>query len=569
MVLLPEGKKARGQSRIPLKEDGKLISDDKSRAGVLNRQFYSAYTRDDGSPLPDLGQSPHPTMPDIVFSTQGVAKVLLNLKPHKAAGPDDVAARYLKETAPIIAPALQIIFSQSYKSGETPMDWKKANVCPVFKKGERYQASNYRPVSLTCIASKVMEHCIVSNILDHMEHNSIFYHLQHGFRRNLSTETQLISFVHQLVTDIKDGHQIDAIILDFSKAFDKVCHRLLLHKLEFYGIKGYTNKWISAFLSNRSQQVVVNGECSDPMDVLSGVPQGTVIGPVLFLCYINDLPESVQSEVRLFADDAIMYRKINTNHDTVALQNDLKLLENWEKLWKMSFNASKCETITFTRKRSPATNTYILHDTALKCVTSAKYLGITLASNLTWSRHVDATVRKANSALGLVRRNLKVAPKVVKSNAYLCLVRPHLEYGASIWDPHTSGDSARLEAVQRRAARFCCGRWHNLSSPSQMINELKWMELWRRRRLARLALLYKFTHQLLNVNTNQILIPNTRPSRHYHPFAYCKLYSTQNYYNLSFFPRTINDWNSLNPSLVLAPSLEAFSLSLKAQAVCP
>jgi len=175
-------------------------------------------------------------------------------------------------------------------------------------------------------------------------------------------------------------------------------------------------------------------------------------------------------------------------------------------------------------------------------------------------------VSKANKALGLVRRNLKVAPRVVKSQAYLSLVRPHLEYGASIWDPHTEGDSKRIEAVQRRAARFCWGWWHNLSSPSQLIIELYWMVLWRRRQFARLSLLYKLSHQLLNINTNQILTPVNRPSRHSHPFTYQKLCSSQNYYNYSSFPRTINNWNSLPASLVAAPSTEAFSMGLKAHA---
>jgi len=365
---------------------------------------------------------------------------------------------------------------------------------------------------------------------------------------------------------MKDGQQIDSVVLDFSKAFDKVCHRLLHHKLNFYGIQGLTNQWIAAFLSNRSQQVVVNGEHSSPMDVLSGVPQGSVIGPVLFLCYINDLPQAAQSEVRLFADDAILYRKITSQDDHGILQQDLRNLERWEQVWKMSFNATKCETITFTRKRAPIKNIYSLHDTELKAVNSTKYLGITLSSNLSWSKHVEITVGKANKALGLVKRNLKVAPKEVKSSAYLCLVRPHLEYGASIWDPHTAGDASRLEAVQRRAARFCCRRYHNLSSPTQMISELKWMELGRRRQFARLALLYKLTHDLLNINVQQLLVPVTRPSRHSHPYTYHKLHSSQNYYNSSFFPRTINDWNNLKASQVTAPSIEAFSSGLRAQA---
>ena len=304
----------------PLKDQGELVSEDKAKAEIFNRQFYSAFTPDDNAPLPPLDLDAHPVMPDLQFHVAGVTKVLKDLKPHKASGPDDIAARYLKETADIIAPALTAIFNKSYDTGVVPGDWKCANVCPIYKKGERYQAANYRPVSLTCITSKVMEHCIVSNILDHMERNELFHPHQHGFRRRLSTETQLVTFIDELANSLSSEDQVDAVILDFSKAFDKVSHRLLLHKLQHYGIKGRTNKWLEAFLSNRSQQVLVNGEASTAKDVISGVPQGSVVGPTLFLCYINDLPLSVTAQVRLFADDAIIYRKVKCNTDGDCLQ---------------------------------------------------------------------------------------------------------------------------------------------------------------------------------------------------------------------------------------------------------
>ena len=556
-------KKRENDGVSPLEVNGHLITSDKEKAEALNKQFFSVYTQDDGSQIPNKGPSPHPVMPELYFSTAGIAKVLRELKVKKAAGPDGLSARYLKETADIIAPILQVIFNLSYTSGETPTDWKSAHICPIFKKGNRQCAANYRPVSLTSIASKVMEHCIVSNLLDHLETHHLLYKHQHGFRRKLSTETQLLTFVHELVEEVKSGRQVDAVVLDFSKAFDKVSHCRLLHKLHYYGIQGKTNRWIQAFLSDRKQAVLINGEKSEQLPVISGVPQGTVLGPALFLLYINDLPESVSSRVRLFADDAILYRTVNSQDDSFALQRDLEGLEEWERSWRMDFNPSKCSVISFTRSRSPDTYSYDLHGERLQRVSSAKYLGVMLSSNLSWTEHVNDVVSKANRALGMVRRNLKVAPREVKAQAYTSLVRPHLEYCSTVWDPHTAQDTQRLEAVQRRAARFTCRQYQYTSSPSEMMTRLGWTSLAERREQARLIMLFKMYHMLVNINIAHLLIPISRYTRHTHPLTFTRLSSSQNYYNRSFFPRTIINWNDLPANVVEAPSVEAFTSRLR------
>ena len=208
-----------------------------------------------------------------------------------------------------------LFFTQSLDTGELPRDWSLANVAPIFKKGNRVLAENYRPVSLTCITCKLFEHIVCRHILDHVEDHKILTNLQHGFRSGRSCETQLITTTHDLLSSFNSKSQIGVAILDFSKAFDTVPHAGLLGKLEHYGIDSKILLWIANFLNNRKQRVVVDGSFSNYADVESGVPQGTVLGPLLFLLHINNLPSCVNSKVRLFADDRLLYREIKNNQD--------------------------------------------------------------------------------------------------------------------------------------------------------------------------------------------------------------------------------------------------------------
>lgn len=198
--------------------------------------------------------------------------------------------------ATYISPILAIIFKESYNTGEVPNIWKTAFVCTIYKKGKTFEAINYRPVSLTCIVCKLMEHIVTSSIMCHADQHSILHPLQHGFRKGLSCDTQLVEFVDDITRNLDKGKQTDCLIMDFIKAFDNVCHSLLLHKLDHYGIRGKTNKWIQSFRQDRSQSVVVEGESSSSIPVESGVPQGSVLGPSLFLYYINDMHENVRSK---------------------------------------------------------------------------------------------------------------------------------------------------------------------------------------------------------------------------------------------------------------------------------
>ena len=334
--------------------------------------------------MPELGQSKTDNIPILIVHQEGVAKLLRNLNPHKATGPDQISAQLLKTNAKQFPEPLSKLFQASIDEGKIPGDWKEALVTPLFKKGDKSTPSNYRPVSLTSICSKVLEHTIHSHIMKHLDKHQILTDYQHGLGASRSCESQLLITINDIAKSMNAGEQMDAILLDFSKAFDKVSHRRLLLKLRHYGIRVNLLDWIEDILSERTQRVLVEGQHSSSAKVTSGVPQGTVMGPLLF---INDLHECVKSTPRLLTDDYLLYRPIRSKADSEELQEDLDKLQKWENNWLMSFNPDKCEVIRITNKRKQLISDFYIHGKKLVTVPSAKYLGLYFQNNLSWNKH--------------------------------------------------------------------------------------------------------------------------------------------------------------------------------------
>ena len=359
-----------------LKSCGELISDSKGKAEILNQQFESVFTNED--PLVNIpSQHVFPTMPDFVIAQKGVVKLLNGLDENKSPGPGGgVSTKILKLYATELTPALTHIFNKSLSPGDFPSDWLLANINPIFKKGDRATASNYRPVSLTPICCKLFEHIVHSNIMHHFSEHQVLTDRQHGFRSKHSCESQLILTIDDLAKSLDMNVPVDMIIMDFSKAFDCVPHKRLLHKMENYSVRGRTHTWITNFLTKHKQRVVVDGDHSQWVQVRSGIPQGTVLGPLLFLAYINDLPDNISSEVRLFADDCVLYRPIHNNSDVSGLQADLDTLTSWQNMWQMKFNAKKCFVLKLSHSRSTTSHTYKLGQLTLEETNSHAYLGV-------------------------------------------------------------------------------------------------------------------------------------------------------------------------------------------------
>ena len=500
----------------------------------------------------------------IQVTTPGVEKLLKDLKTQKAPGPDGLTPKILKECANSIAPILTAIFQKSIATGNLPDDWLKANVTPLFKKGNRSEPGNYRPVSLTSIPCKLLEHIIHTNIMTHLENHGFLNNQQHGFRKGRSCETQLALTVDDLAKILNNKGQADVIIMDFSKAFDTVPHERLLAKLRHAGINGSLHKWIRSFLTLRSQQVCLDGAVSTPVHVSSGVPQGTVLGPLLFLLYLNDISDEISSEVRLLADDCILYRSIDSTKDSQELQKDIDRLCLWENRWQMQFNKAKCYAMTITHKKKPITTTYSMGDTNLESVENHTYLGVELNSKLNWANHIQRVTSKANQILGLLRRNLYSCSLDVKTVAYKTLVRPRLEYCATIWDPYQKDYKSKLEGVQRRSARFVMNNHRKKESVTKMLNKLEWEPLEHRRAAQRLTLLYKSVNKLIAIDTDSCQTKAQGvATRKYAATAFVKPPVNKDCYKYSYFPRTFAEWNMLSPEIRNAPTLGTFKTRMK------
>ena len=536
----------------------------KDKANALNNHFKSVFTKENLLTMPTMDSNTEvPNMTDISISQSGIHKLLITLDTNKASGPDRISPYILKHCADEITPILHIIFNHSLSTNSLPSDWLKANICPVFKKGNHSSVSNYRPISLTSICAKVMEHIIYHSIINHLNENNILIENQHGFRSNHSCITQLITLTEDISFALDHQKQIDIILLDFSKAFDTVPHQRLMTKLRYYGINGSTYNWIQTWLTQRTQCVVLNSESSSPVSVMSGVPQGTVLGPLMFLLYINDITKDINSPLRLFADDCLLYRVINSVEDINRLQEDLNKLSEWADTWQLKFNISKCTVIRCTRSLSPLTYDYTLHSHILDISDQHMYLGVLIHKSLSWSPHISNVVNKASRTLNFLKRNLNKCSKQVKESAYLTMVRPQLEYASAVWDPYHVGDISELEKVQRRAARWVLNDYGRFSSVSLMLDQLKWPTLQIRRKLSRLQILHKIHYQQLSLQIPHYYLPKTRPTRQYHHLHYILPTSSTTAYQNSYFSRTINEWNILPTDTIEIADTDLFTARLQ------
>ena len=372
--------------------------------------------------------------------------------------------------------------------------------------------------------------------MEHLETNNILVNFPHGFRKGHSCESQLINTIESLARSLDQNAEVDMAILDFSKAFDTVPHQRLLKKLKFYGINGNTLNWRGKWLTSRPQTVIVDGEEFTTVPVTSGVPQGTVLGPLVFLIYINDIGNNLSegTHIKLFADDCLVFRETITAQDNTILQKDLDNLTKWANNWQMKFNTDKCHILKITNRRQSKAFNYTMFGSTLTNVEHHPYLGIEISQNLRWKEHIQMATNKANRTLGFVRRNLGKCSEDTKKSAYTTLIRPQLEYASSVWDPHYKTEIDELEKVQRRAIRFIKNNHDRTASVTSMQNELKLPNLQQRRQLSRLTIFYKAVNNQVAVDLPDYMLTSVRETRSYHQKRFTRLSTRTNTYKYSY-----------------------------------
>lgn len=535
-------------------DHGEWAKSSLEKANMLNKFFGSVFTHEQKL-SPNKGRLQAPCKISILQITrEAVRKKLEDLNCHKSPGPDEIHPRILKELAEYLSGPLSLIFNKSLESASLPVTWREAEVVPLFKKGQRKDPGNYRPISLTSITCKVMESLVKDHILEFLMTNDLISKYQYGFQPGKSCTTQLIRVIDYW-TDALDQHDaIDAVYLDFQKAFDKVPHRRLIFKLKTLGIQGQILNWIEAFLTDRRQRVTVDGQSSNWIQVTSGVPQGTVLGPLLFLAYVNDLPDQLQSCSMMFADDTKVYRRVSDHSDQEALQSDLDKLELWSAKWQLPFNARKCKVLQL-GQINPECH-YKIAGAELERVSIELDLGIWIDHNLTYHEQTAKAVKRATRALGLVRVTFAKLTIKTLSMLFKAFVRPHLEYGSCVWGPMLCGDQDAVERVQRRATKLVIEIRH--LSYEERLNKVHLPSMYYRRCRGDLILVYQIVTHKLNVIPGDFFKMDNSGRTRGHPLKIQQPHIRTQLRQNSFCIRVVPLWNSLPTDVVMAPNVNIF-----------
>jgi len=443
----------------PLIDDSSnIVNSNFEMAKLLMKQYEKAFSTPDKN---KIVQDPisffncldysKPTFTDFVFSPQDISQAIDELKLSSAPGPDSVPTSLLKYCKTSLSTPLYKIWQQSLDTGDITQSFKDAHITPIHKGGSRAYPQNYRPISLTSHLIKVFERVIRKKIVTFLEDNSLMNPTQHGFRSGRSCLSQLLEHFDKIIECLEEGVNVDVIYLDFAKAFDKVDHGILCHKLRDLGIGGKIGVWLFNFLKSRMQRVVLNGTLSDDSLVKSGVPQGTVLGPVLFLIHISDINQGIQSHVASFADDTRITKSIRNLNDVDILQNDLENIYKWQKENNMLFNDKKFEILRYGKNLTIKEDTYYKtpNDLIITSKDKVKDLGIIMNNSATFNDHIDTKILKCKHLISWILRTFSARDELTMMTLWKSLVQPHLDYCSQLWAPTKLGDLNKLDSLLR------------------------------------------------------------------------------------------------------------------------
>jgi len=478
-----------------------IATDTGDICSLLNNYFQSVFVLEPEGPMPDFESRTEANcvIDSAIFSIDIVQKCLDQLDERKSTGYDGLHPRVLSKCSATFSKPLSLIYKCSFATGLVPDLWRKSNVTPIFKKGSKLNASNYRPVSLTSIPCKMMESILQKRIMEHCVINELISPNQHGFVHRKGCVSNLIETRDIMTEATHRSHAVDVIYTDFAKAFDKVPHKRLLHKLRAYGIRGALVEWISAWLSDRCQRVVINGITSEWKAVTSGVPQGLVLGPLLFVIFVNDLPDRITHHMKLYADDSKIIGIIKKESDSITLQEDIDRAVEWSHVWLLHFNVEKCKVMHVGRRYNKSTYNYSMANVdgtrrLLEETTVERDLGVMVSNDLNVRQQIESVASIANRMLGRLKKTFRSRSFHLWRTLYLTYIRPHLEFAVQAWSPHLKSDISILEKVQNRATKTISTIKH--LSYEDRLQRLGLTTLEERRKRADLIEQFKITRKL-------------------------------------------------------------------------
>ena len=551
-------------------------TNDNENATILNNFFADVFTKESDSPelilnaaskwlYGENGESVDPftyngptadkqNIDTIEITEDDIYELLQGLDTTKSSASDCVHPRLLKEGAKYLARPIAILFRHSLSSGMVPDKWKSVVVTPIHKGEDRHAARNYRPITITSVLCRLLEKIVKKTVMDHFTESNVLPKQQHGFVNRKSCLTNLLETMEDITKWQDLGIPVDEIYLDFAKAFDKVPHQRLLFKLKKLGINDTLLTWIESFLSSRRQSVKVRNSLSDPTLVTSGVPQGSVLGPLLFIAYISDLPSIITSSSKIFADDTKLYRKIESINDSEQLQQDLDSLSEWCITWGMVFNTSKCVVMHYGKDN----HNYLYHiqGKLLDPCSTYKDLGVMISSNLKPEEQISRCIAKANCMVGMIRRTFTYIDSDIFLKTYKTFVRPILEYCQEVWSPFLQKDITDIENVQRRATKIVPG--FSEMTYEERLDKLKLFKLEDRRQRGDLIFLYKIFHGLVDIDHQRLFTLNNRGTTRGHCFKLKEDRSNKDTRRYFYTQRVVVPWNNLPQHIVQSPSVTLF-----------
>ncbi|XP_040063581.2 uncharacterized protein LOC115327201 [Ixodes scapularis] len=490
----------KSSSRPEFLVNGSQVIEPGAIAELFSDHFSSAWT-DPGNPSLLPSNTPRCSSPLASFDVreEDVAEALQRINPSQKAGPDGVHPAFLKMCSNKLSPILAKLFTNSLRAGSVPRQWKTAQVTPIHKGSglSKSLVSSYRPISTTSIVCRTMERIVNRHLLEHIERHQLLSSHQYGFRPGRSCELALATAVHTISSSLDGRTPCELVQLDFKQAFDKVDHSILLQRLSDIGLSGNLLDWVTSFLLGRTQHVVFGGQRSNTAEVVSGIPQGSVLGPTLFNIFIDDITRVLGCTPLLYADDLTLVQPIRRPLDHQLLQADLDNVVAWSGKNRLPLNFAKCTVmqISSSRQQRSALPCYNLDGVNISRTTSTKLLGVKLDCRLSFGTHIAEVISRARRMLGFVTRVSRGAGSRTLRHLYTALVLPHLEYCAAVWDPPQATLSASLESVQRRAA-YTILRWQTPHVPryrdiatNDLLARVGWNSLALRRKISSVRLL--------------------------------------------------------------------------------